>query len=134
MVRAINRRLRRRWLEQARLLESVTRHIAMFSAQSKEAAEAAAQIELVSEAKPLPPPAPISPEKSELILPPGVDRPSKEDRPYEVEGHRLVASVEDLPDAESRRAANETDAEERNSPGSYEKLMGLLAKEARGSS
>lgn len=54
IIRQVIKRKQREAKERTKLAEAVTRHIAMFSAQTKEAAKAAAEIELWAEKPQLP--------------------------------------------------------------------------------
>lgn len=146
-VNYINKRLKARFLETARLLETAVRYIAAFSAQSKEGAKAAGEIKLIDtddDGPKLPENYPQESPKGEdkkLVLPPGVKDPraemSEEDKkrkePKEVRSLRFEATVGELPDAEDRKVKLDRPEDQLNKPGSFEAIMSRFAGQMKGS-
>lgn len=111
------------------------RYVAMFSANSEKGAKAAAQIELLAADSPAGPrlPAehpPDSPPKKEIVMPPGVKDPRKEEKkePKEVRSSRFEFDSDDVPDVSERRVTTDVPEEQLNQPGSYEAIMARLGQ------
>jgi hypothetical protein len=108
MVRAISARHARDFRQRARLLEAATRAIATFSAQSPQAAKAAAEIVLLADE-----PTPSPPQQSsKVILPPGVDLHKKTTLP-----------TDELPDDADRKVIPTRPEADMNKPGSFESMV-----------
>jgi hypothetical protein len=150
MIRQITRRLERRFREQAKLVEAAVRTVSMFSAQSEKALEAARGIQLLAEPRTNQPPPPTKPEEvtpethPELWLPPSAREPKPSNVVPIRQGpdggyvHQVTkdngtvaqrfeaAHADDLPDDSDRAVQPDIPAEDKNKPGSFESLMGLM--------
>lgn len=129
MVRNIERRKRRTFRENAKLLETATQYISMFSSQSEEGQKAAADIKLVGdEETPRPRRIEQPEEKKELILPSGYRQREEGRRGLSQTGRHVEATVEELPDDLTRNVIPDKTEAELAKPGSYEMLMKLGGK------
>lgn len=127
MLRAINRRLKRKFQQDARLLEAAVRNVAVFSSQTKEAAAAAAEITLISEDDESPSTDRGENQPRQLIMPPGV-RSTENSQPQttgmvDMTTGRFESTVDELPDDETRQAVVDRPAEDKNKAGSFENLL-----------
>lgn len=123
MVRHIRNARRIEFREKARLLEAAVRHVAVFSAQTKDAVELASKITLFSEDGDLRLPNPEDAEpKSKLIIPDGVRSLDEPTKPQQ-QGQYIVVDTEEVPDAEDRRVVDEDAVASKNDG---DKLMAFL--------
>ncbi len=131
MVRHIGKRLKRQFTRDAKLLEAATRAIAVFSSNSKEAAEAAADIQLVADD-----PQTVAQRRVDTLEGPSVNEDGTtagiQGPPNltgslpsgaKADGNRLNLDVEELPDDSERKVTPKKPVD--NSAGSFERLLGM---------
>jgi hypothetical protein len=129
-IRHITNRLHRRFLRDAKLLETAVRNIAMFSAQSKEAQRAASEIQLVAEpaAKKHMFQQPERKSPGGVILPDTVKsvEPDTGGRLHDDGSRWLTADPDSLPDDSTRKIVPDVPAEDKNKPGSFENIVQMF--------
>jgi hypothetical protein len=128
MLRHIQNARRIEFRNRAKLLEAAVRNLAVFSAQTKEAAKAAAEIVLFQDDGPERnfDPGPAQPKKS-VVLPPGVR--SLDERPAKVDEQYVTVSTDEAPDAVDRAVVAEETVADRNDP---DKLMAFFGAATKG--